>query len=44
MCVDDIFNLKNPFETVLRGKLLVLTRHKPNYLERTVSSYCNVLL
>jgi len=38
------FNMKNSFETVLRGKLLVLTQHKPNYLERTVSIYCTVLL
>jgi len=36
--------MKNSFETVLRGKLLVLTQHKANYLERTVSACWNVLL
>jgi len=38
------FNVKNSFETVFRGKLLVLTQQKPNYLGRTVSSYFTVLL
>jgi hypothetical protein len=36
--------MKNSFETVLRGKLLVLTQHKPNCLKRTVSIHFNVLL
>jgi len=39
------FNVKNSFETVFRGKLLVLTQQKPNYLGayREQLFYCSAV-